>query len=481
MPCVLVVRMQEMFKRARELAEIISREDTIKIVGHIDADGITSASIAAITLERLGKDYDVEFVKQLDPPTIERIKDENPPLVWFTDIGSGYTEYLGDLNFVITDHHIPSKLPSKSSTIIGFFDNFKKTLRRQLNPHLFGRDGATDMSGSVATYLVSREFGGNVDLSTLAIIGAIGDMQDTEENRLIGTNRIVLQEGVRAGYLDYFIDVRFFGRETRPIYKMLEFATEPIIPNLTGDEKACIRFLKNLGIKLKDRERWRRWIDLSDEERRKITNEIALLYLRLGYGHRFVKKMIGEVYILTKEEEGTPLHDVKEFATLLNSCGRYGKCEIGMRVCMGDRDKYYREALKMLNHHRRRISEGLRYVQDIGIVRHGLVQYFHAGDKIDENIVGIIASMVLSFPDIPHELPIIGFANSSDGGIKVSLRTVRENVEKGVNLGEIAKVVAKKCGGIGGGHNIAAGATIPEGTEEDFIIMAEKMVREVLE
>ena len=60
-----------------------------------------------------------------------------------------------------------------------------------------------------------------------------------------------------------------------------------------------------------------------------ISSEIVMLLLSKGFGHEIAKRLIGEVYILEKEEEGTELHDSKEFATLLNSCGRYDKAEVG--------------------------------------------------------------------------------------------------------------------------------------------------------
>lgn len=475
---------RDYIKRASEIADRIKKADRVVVVSHIDADGITSGSIASVALDRLGVEYRVDFVKQLDENKIEELKDENPPLVWFTDFGSGMVHLMHGLNAVITDHHVPSALmpevPVKSrSNLDSFFMEVSKNSVLQLNPHLFGRDGSTDISGAGTTYLVARELDPrNVDLSALAIVGAVGDMQDSKELRLTGANRIILAEGKEHGYIDYFIDARFFGRETRPIYKVLQYSSDPILPTITGDEKAAIRFLKSHGIPLK-RDRWRRWVDLSMEEKRIILSELVKLILSMSYGYQFAERLIGEVYVLVREKEGTPLRDAKEFATLLNACGRYLKAEIGFQVCRGDRDEYLKKALNMLNNHRKNLVEGVNLVREIGITKREYLGYFHAGDRINENIVGIVASMVLN--EERDELPIIAFANSEDGNIKVSVRAPRSLVNKGVDFSVIMREASAMVGGYGGGHNIAAGASIPKGKEDEFIDIVEKMIKKQLE
>ena len=70
---------------------------------------------------------------------------------------------------------------------------------------------------------------------------------------------------------------------------------------------------------MKDGDSWRKWIDLCKDERRLIISSIAQLLLSKGFGHKITERIIGEVYVLENEEEGTEIHDAKEFATLLNS------------------------------------------------------------------------------------------------------------------------------------------------------------------
>jgi len=449
--------------RAQEIGSIIKKSKDIHIVTHIDADGITSGSIAYKTLERLNKNFSIEFVKQLDEKVLEKIKDQNHELVWFTDLGSSISNNSPEINKVVTDHHI---CPENSD------------LKFHLNPHLFGRDGGFELSGAGATYFVSREIDKiNMDLSPLAIIGACGDLQHRKHGRLSGLNREILDDGKKNGLIDYKKDICYFGRETRPVYKLLQYSSDPIIPGITGREKSSIDFLKKIDISLKDGDNWRRWIDLTRAERQKIISNIAKILLKKGFGYNITRKLIGEVYILSNEEEGTELRDVKEFATLLNSTARYGQYEVGLKVCLGDRDKYLKKARNLLRGHRANLVEGLQFAREEGIYKKDFLQFFHAKNGIRDTIVGIIANMLLNSEDTDNSLPIIGFAYKDKNDVKASGRATQQLVDKGLNLSKAMKKSAEKLDGVGGGHNIAAGATIPKGKEEEFLDLLEKEIK----
>lgn len=471
---------------AKKIAKELKKNNEIKIITHIDADGITSGSIASKSLEREGMEYQIEFVKQLDTKVIEKLKDENPEVVWFTDLGSGMIEHLNGLNVVITDHHVPSKEKLESillkarENLFTFFEaldakNSEKSLI-QLNPHLFGKNGATDISGAGTAYLVAKALNKkNMDLSALAIVGAIGDLQDSKNCKLVGPNRKILEDGRTTNVIEYHTDLRFFGRETRPLTKFLQYANDPVIPGLKNEED-CITFLEELGIRIKVDEKWLRWVNLTKIEKQKISSEIFMLLLSKGFDRSIVKRMIGEVYILSNEEVGTELHDAKEFATLLNSCGRYDKAEVGYHVCFGDRDKWLKRARNLQKGHRIGLVTSLNFVRDIGVTERDYLQFFNGKDKIRDSIIGVVAGMILGSNEINPNLPIFAFAKTDDG-VKVSARSIRKLVDKGLDLSVVMKETSQAVGGGGGGHNIAAGATIPDNCEEEFLEIAEKIVK----
>ncbi len=453
--------MEKLVKKAHELAEFLKREDEILIVTHIDADGITSGAIAYKSLARAGKEIRIRFVKSLDETEIEKIADENIS-VWFTDLGSGQINAIKEKisDFIVSDHHVPDVVTEN-----------------QLNPHIFGYDGSYELSGSTTTYLIARALGLNHDLVSIAIVGAVGDLQDSNYGRLVGLNRKVLREGEANGFVEARKDIRFFGKQTRPVFKMLEYTFDPYLPGISGNENGAIEFLNSINIRLKNGDNWLRWIDLSVEEKKRIVSEIIRILIARNYPSNLIMRMVGESYILLDEEEGTELRDAMEFSTLLNATARYGEEEIGLAVCLGDRESSYRKAKSLLQNHRRNLSEGIKLVDEMGITELENIQYFHAGRKIFDTIIGIVAGMSYSFAN--KNKPVIAFAESNDG-IKVSARATKDLVEKGVHLAQAIKIAAEKVGGVGGGHSIAAGGTIPKGSEDEFLRILDRVIGEQL-
>jgi RecJ-like exonuclease len=261
---------------------------------------------------------------------------------------------------------------------------------------------------------------------------------------------------------------------------MLQYANDPMIPGITGREQAALRFLEQLHIPIKDQEKWRHWIHLSKRERQIVLSAIAKLLLQKGFGHQITTRLIGEVYTLNQEKEGTELHDAKEFATLLNSTARYGQYDVGLSVCLGDRDEALKKARSLLRGHRKNLVEGIQYAKDEGIIQRKYVQYFHANMGIRDTIIGIVTNMLLNEEETRADIPLVGFADKSKDEVKASARATQILVDKGLDLSVVINNAAKSVDGTGGGHNIAAGATIPKGKEEMFLHHFEQEVKKQL-
>ncbi|MEM0467270.1 MAG: DHH family phosphoesterase [Candidatus Thermoplasmatota archaeon] len=458
---------QILLQRAQKIAEIIQNARSVHIVTHIDADGLTAGAIAALALKRQEISYSIECVKQLDETVLSRLVKEHYPLVWFTDLGSSIADSYESINKIITDHHLCSL-----DTNTDF----------HLNPHLFNYDGTYEISGAGTTYLVAKALDeNNTDLSSLAIVGACGDLQDHRFCKLTGYNEYILSDGITRGVLQKKLDIRYFGRETRPVAKLLQYATDPEIPGISGREEASVAFLQDLGITLKDGDYWRRWIDLTKTERQTIISAIARLLLRRGYGHMITKRIVGEIYILSQEQPGSELHEAKEYATLLNATARYGQADVGLNVCLGDRNIWFKKAEKLLLGHRHNLVEGLQYAREEKLEKRRFLQFFHAGSGIRDTIIGIVTNMLLNSDAVDRNLPIFGFADTENGDVKVSARATQKLVDKGLNLSQALKNAAKVVGGVGGGHSIAAGATIPKGKEQEFLTLVEQEIQHQLD
>jgi RecJ-like exonuclease len=85
--------------------------------------------------------------------------------------------------------------------------------------------------------------------------------------------------------------------------------------------------------------------------------------------------------------------------------------------------------------------------------------------------------MLLNTEDVDKELPLIGFAFTENGDVKVSARATQSLVDRGLDLATVLTLAAKELNGVGGGHNIAAGATIPKGKEEEFLQIVEREIK----
>ncbi|WNY28019.1 hypothetical protein MmiEs2_01990 [Methanimicrococcus stummii] len=465
---------QKLSDRAELCAAQLRAADSVHLVSHIDADGITSAAIMCLSFERAGIDYTVEFVKKLDEKIMARLLEENHELLVFTDLGSAMVDFMVDngMKTIIADHHQPNGRPENIATD-------STTFLYHMNPHLFGANGGFEISGSGVSYILANALGDNKDLAGLAIVGAIGDMQNRKYGKLVGLNKEILEQGVAAGVLKNAQDLSLFGKQTRPIYKMLQYSSEPYLPGLTGDEEACIRFLQNAGVGYDQRDGAKLWIELSQEERVSVISALMKFCQDRGFPAHRVEELIRECYTLLTEKEGAEMRDASEFSTLLNATGRYDKADIGVRVCMGDREDALAEARTLLSEHRKNLVNGLNFVKENGVTQLENIQYFYSGEEIKETIVGIIAGMATSIDGIDRKKPIIGMADSEDG-IKISSRGTQDLIRRGLNLSKAMNEVTEMVGGAGGGHDIAAGGTVPPERATEFIDLLDKYIGEQL-
>lgn len=454
---------------AKVIVETVKADGFVLVFSHLDADGVAAAGVIGKALARLDARFRVRVTQWINEKIAAEVSSEKPQLIVFTDLGSGYVDFvnenLGDFKIAILDHH--QVVGKENGNVV------------HVNPHLHGIDGARDVSGAGVAYFVAKAIdGANVDLAATAVVGALGDLQDKYDQRMLGgLNGVIVEDAVAAKLLSVEKDLVFFGRETRPIHRTLAASTNPFIPGISGEEDKSLAFLAGLGIKPKDGEKWRALRDLSEDEKRRLCSALAD-YL-LSKGLRFeAESLIGHVYVLCKEELWTPLRDAREFAVLLNGTGRMDRPSLGVSVCMGDRGSALEEANNVLGEYRRAINKYLGWVMEKPERMRELsnVYVVYGEDFINDKIVGAISSILSSSLPNP-EKPLIAYANVADEGLaKISARTVDAVTGRGVNLGEVMQVAAEKFTGKGGGHNVAAGAQVPIGSINDFIAVVDELV-----
>ena len=468
-----IVRMHNDLESA---ADTIRSADNVLVISHIDADGITSGAIADITLDRLNITHTVRFEKKITDDVIDDVNKSSHDVVWICDLGSGYLSQFERDGLVITDHHVKDPRKRVVNTGLGAQSSldcfFCTTSIHHLNPHEYGMDGSYEVCGAGMTYMLSRTIDSrNTDLAYLAIVGAVGDFQDSNECKLVGLNREIMNDATGNGDLETEMDLRLFGRNTRPLVQFLQYCNDPVIDGITDNPRGCLDVLDSCKVPVKTNGEWRKWNDLDSNEKTRVCN---VLFERVK--EEDLKRLHGEMYRLPRFDDRSGLNDAKEFATVLNSCGRYDDAETGLRICKGDMS-----ALEVAEHnrtdHRRHISSALNYVKDNHLVRkRRFIQWFDAGSEIKETVVGIVAGMVLTSGDgSSQNMPIVAFVDAEDG-IKVSARANRNLVDHGLDLSAVMRTAAEIVGGLGGGHTVAAGATIPPDQKDRFLDIVEDLV-----
>lgn len=408
------------------------------IVHHHDADGVSSGAIVAGAFSKKRKKYRTMCMKKLDDAAFNLISKEKE--IIFADLGAGNVRVNELQDALIIDHHQTSGIE-----------------KMQINPVIYGIDGNDELSASGAAYCVFRE---HVDLG---IVGAVGDMQAP----LHGMNRFLVDEGVRKKLVKIENDLCFYGRYSRPLIQFLAYSDDPYIPMISYRDERAKSLLDELNIPRENEGKPRVYADLSDDEKTRLISAIAKLLINANQQKK-AGRLIAESFVFPKRQMNE-LYEANCFSTVLNACGRHGRSELGMQICLGN-ESAYAEGMELLKKHRLMLREGIVFAS-ANVQNLGKFFFLDGRGRIDEGILGTVCGMAYSQQ---WGKPIIGISFGENDTIKVSSRASKALVDSGLNLADVMKRAALETGGIGGGHRIAAGASIPKDKLNPFLLYVGK-------
>jgi len=451
---------KEEIKRAAEQFKTIPKTETIRIISHLDADGIAAASILIKAIQRDNRKYLVSIVHQLNRKVIDKLKNENYTYYVFTDLGSGQLENLKELNkkIIILDHHKPTK--AEAEHII------------HINPHLFGIDGSKEISGAGVVYFFASAIGKqNQDMAHIAIVGATGDNQ--EDNGFLELNNEILETAKKLNLIQVKKGLRLFGIQTKPLHRVLQYSTDPYIPGVSGSESGAIQFLSDIGIIPNGERSFRKLIHLSGQEMEKLISGIIMKRV----DEEKPDDVLGNVYTLINEKEGFSFRDTKEFSTLLNSTGRLNRASLGIAVCLGN-EKAKSKANALLTEYKREIVNAMNWFKDNSdeefVTKGKNFVIINTQDNILPTMVGTLASILSKGNDFDNGTFILSLGQLGDGYTKISLRMAGK-VED-MDLKSVVKKITEDLEEAEtGGHNYAAGAMIKTDDEAIFINKAKEI------
>ena len=453
---------------AAERLKELDKKETIRVISHLDADGISAGTILIKTLNLLNRKYSISIIPQLNEKIITELKEENHKNYFFTDLGSGQIKlikkHLQDKTVFILDHHeVVDDGPLPENII-------------QVNPHLNGIDGSKEISGSGVVYLFGKTLSEKLGMAHIAIIGAIGDIQETKDG-FLRLNDEILKDAIKDGKIEVKRGIRFFGRQTRPLHKVLEYSTDPYIPGVTGSESAAIQFLHQIGINPKIDGQWKKVVSLTEPEVKKLIAGIVMKRIN----EESPEDILGSVYTLIHEEKESPTRDAKEFATLLNACGRLNKASLGIGACLGDK-RIKQKAIAQLSSYKRAIIDAMKWYNSNkdkeGVIVDKKFIIINAGENIPVTMIGTVASIISKSNEFVDGTLILSMARADDSTTKISLRlsSKGQRKENKFDLRTLVAEITRQVGGEAGGHQYAAGAIINTEDESKFIETAKTVL-----
>jgi RecJ-like exonuclease len=438
----------------------------VAIITHLDADGITSGSILAIALRRMGARCSIRAIPDMNASVIDKMKAEGHNFYAITDLGAGWASHLkkalGD-KWVIIDHH---QIPDEE-----ILTDDKTQI---LNPWKYGIDGGIEVPSGGIAFMVARTLNSkNRDLSAIAVVSALADRQDQGDKKsFVGLNAEILMTAQSLGLVTVDLDILLTGRENKAIHEALAYTSFPYIEGLTWNREACYALLSSAGIKLKDDVgRLRVLAELSDEEKSTIVDAISKFVSTSNKSVPgiLLDDLIGYVYTLEREDKGSPLRDAREFSTMLNACGRVGRAGVGIAICMGDRNTTLSAVEQIVSAYRTTLRDDISSVlsEKWRLVDDGKTTFVNGDGLLEEDMLGAVSSLLSGSPSFRGRMLFVRTL-MNDGTYRFSSRK-SGGCNSQANLGLIMRHCSEAFNGAGGGHSAAAGCRIPSSALEDFI------------
>lgn len=228
---------EPMTRRLEQAARLFdARPGVARVLVDADADGLSAAAVLVTALTRRGRPYHLTALRGIDAAVAQGVIENKPPVLITSDVGSGQADLLepvadaGTL-VLILDHHVPVSQRSDDRFV-------------QVNGHLFGVDGSTELCGASTSFLFALALDPkNMDLAPLAIAGAIGDRQHVGGFR--GATKRIVAAAQAAGLVNVRHGLNLDGAN---VLDALVNSNDPFLPGVTGDEVAARLLLSEVGV-----------------------------------------------------------------------------------------------------------------------------------------------------------------------------------------------------------------------------------------
>ena len=432
------------WEEAKAIAsKLLDANNSIRLISHNDADGISSSAIIARSLLREKKHFHLSNIKGFNQEVIDRLKNDSPSLTIITDLGSGQIELLEEVDneIIVIDHHLGFGKPPSHV--------------HELNAHKVGIDGTYEACAASLAFAVSVSMNvKNWDLAPLALAGIIGDRQNV--GGLKGYNREIVDSAVEKGSIKITKSLSLYGVNLR---EALAYSVEPYLLNYSGNFSKIDAALKEINI-----EGTTKISMLTDNEISLLGSWIITKLIAQGAAPEQFDSLFTDQYYSDEMD-----FDTATLSNLLNSCGNHDDTSTGIGVCFNDPNsiekskKYQSDSQSLILDSMKKAYHDSKSLSDI--------QYFYTDNP---SIKGAVCGLSMcQFLD--QSKPTLVLFKSEEK-VLISSRGTHSLVSKGLNLAEAFRDASSSLNGQGGGHPIASGATIPIGSELEFLETVNQIV-----
>ncbi|HUT26719.1 MAG TPA: DHH family phosphoesterase [Methanomassiliicoccales archaeon] len=428
---------ENLLTRFSNAANAVRKCTEARVFSHNDADGIGAASVLTSMLARSGKGCQTSMLKGFDFKTIEEGVVSGVDLLIVADMGSGNLSQLESLGLqtIVLDHHRQERDSDKL---------------HHLNPSVFKVDGARYACASTLSMLLAVTVDEmNWDLLPLAFTGMVGDRQ--HQQGLSGVNAHLYAGGSAKGLVQ---EKKGSLLLPGPVGESLARSTHPFIRGVSGDPQGVAQLLNEAGLHGETT-----WDALDEGGRRKLSSLVSLKLLEQGGTLGGLEDTLAPDYFFPNDNSRAG-----HMTRLVNACGRVGETALGLAVLLGE-EEAQDKAGSLAHDYDEMLLSSVKRTVERGLSKETAIQYFESPHKeVSSELCGIIMQWVGDQDKATICLTRI------DNEFKVSSRGTRKLVDKdGLDLSVAMRDAAATVGGVGGGHNIASGATFPLGKEIDFI------------
>lgn len=441
---------------ATKLKEVFLSDGFIRIITHIDADGISSGAIIVKALKQHNQPFWLNTIRVLEDSNIdeleEYLKSQPCKALMFLDLGAGKINKIAKLAkftkvFVIDHHQIEKDFSTNNENENLYFIH------------------SYELSGAGLCYNFAKALGSSNKLAQLAVIGMIGDILD---RTLSKSSSMILNEAQESGMKSQRSLTIFSAM--RPLHKALELSSEIFIPGVTGSSSGALKLLREAGIEIKgnNTKSWRTLIDLSEEEMSRLITAILLRQATTNNNNN--NRIINNIYLI---KVANMLWDGRELSVMLNACGRLDQAGLGIALLLGSR-----EAKEELHHiysqYKHHLIKALNWIESSKKIQGSNYAIINAKSAIKDTIIGTVLSILSNSFLYPAGTILIGMAYRDDNKIKISARIVKNNdnnadYQTDFDLNQLLSSIIKTIGGEVGGHAKAAGALILKEKESSFL------------